>query len=116
MWARLRSSVGRNSNTQSKQRTLISLSSLSSELDCEDWRAVIALYTKGSKETRERVFGEIDFDQDSLKYAAASSELMCLPEKLCDLLGKMETSEEQENGLLDMASGICSDENRTELY
>ena len=80
----------------------------------DEW-AVVALYMKGSKETREKVFGEIGFGQITLKVAAESSELMCSPEKLFDLLGRIKTSEGQEDAI-DGGIWVLFKEKRTDCF
>ena len=59
-------------------------------------QTLAAIYRKGSKAIIDKVMSEINFPQEVVINAAKYPDLMCLPEKVIHLLGRIETLEGQE--------------------
>ena len=57
---------------------------------------LVALHRKKSPKIIEEAFKVFKFDQDDLRWAASKPELMCSPNDLFNLLGKIEKQEDQE--------------------
>ena len=76
-------------------------------------RILPVLLSKGSKATIEEVFKEGAVSQDDLVHAAQYTEMASSPERFVDLLGRIETPENQE---MAVAKGIWGlfDEGRTD--
>ena len=74
---------------------------------------LVALHRKKSHEMIEEAFKVFEFDQDDLSEAASDLELMCSPDDLVNLLGKIEKQEDQE-GLFEMVLWSLLVSERTE--
>ena len=62
---------------------------------------LVALHRKKSPKMIEEAFKVFKFSQDDLRWAASKPELMCSPDDLFNLLGKIEKQEDQEEAIED---------------
>jgi len=67
---------------------------------------LLALHRKTSAKIVEEAFKVFKFSQDNVKTVASRPELMCSPDSLFNLLGKIK-SRRIRNGLLRRVFGIC---------
>ena len=71
------------------------------QAEIEKVTLLVALHRKKSPKIIEEAFKVFKFDQDDLKWAASNPELMCSPDDLFNLLGKIEKQEDQERAIDD---------------
>ena len=83
------------------KKTKSSFSSLLNRPKLEKMTLLAALHRKKSPKIIEEAFKVFKFAQDDLKWAASKPELMCSPDDLFNLLGKIEKQKDQERAIED---------------